>query len=227
MKKETPAAASRRRSQWIVDESKYLTAREVEKLRNAAEGLLVEGLGRHRYRLLRIWFMTELGLNTGMRVAEMASMDHASLLLEGGRSTALVLGKGGKIRSIWINSSFKALCRRYSRLKARFGYSVAEDSPLLTNQHGERISRRALQKDFKEILSIAGLSSRYYIHCLRHTYTTHLLKASRYNYRFVQRQLGHASIKTTQIYAGVVESDGRRAVEALYGERPSARDIGH
>jgi integrase/recombinase XerC len=46
-----------------------------------------------------------------------------------------------------------------------------------------------------------------------------LLEASNHNYRFVQSQLGHASIKTTGVYAGVIETAGRKAVEKLYKER--------
>ena len=38
------------------------------------------------------------------------------------------------------------------------------------------------------------------------------------NYKFVQEQLGHASITTTQVYAGVVESEGRKAVEKMRKE---------
>ena len=97
-----------------------------------------------------------------------------------------------------------------------FGYEIHQDSYLLNNIKGLKISKRALQKFFKDLLKKAGLPSHYYIHCLRHTYTTFLLKASSHNYRFVQQQLGHASIRTTQVYAGVIESEGRKAVERLY-----------
>ncbi len=62
----------------------------------------------------------------------------------------------------------------------------------------------------------AGLPSHFHIHCLRHTYTTFLLTASNFNYRFVQQQLGHSSIKTTQVYAGIIESEGKNAIENLY-----------
>ena len=100
--------------------------------------------------------------------------------------------------------------------KIRFGFDVYNDSYFLNNLQNKKISKRALQKFFKQIISKAGLPTRYYIHCLRHTYSTFLLKASNYNYRFVQNQLGHASIKTTQVYASVIESEGKIALENLY-----------
>ena len=160
--------------------------------------------------------MVELGLNAGLRVGEMASLRHGSLLTDNGRSSIVVTGKGNKKRAVWMNSAFKRLCGLYTQQKERFGFATSDESFLLNNRNGDRISRRALQKFFKKVLSEAGLPSYYYVHCLRHTYTTFLLKASNYNYRFVQRQLGHASIRTTQVYAGVLESEGKTALERLY-----------
>jgi len=44
----------------------------------------------------------------------------------------------------------------------------------------------------------------------------HLYKASSYNFRLVQKQLGHASIRTTEVYADVMEPDVEYALERLY-----------
>ena len=128
----------------------------------------------------------------------------------------VLIGKGRKKRMVWINSTFKKLCHQYLRHKQMFGYEIHPDSFLLNNIKACKISKRALQKFFKSLLKKAGLPDYYYIHCLRHTYTTFLLKASNHNYRFAQQQLGHASIKTTQVYAGIINSEGKRAVEKLY-----------
>lgn len=160
--------------------------------------------------------MIELGLNTGLRVGEMASLQYRDFFIDQTKSSILVLGKGKKKRSVWISSKFKQACRIYFSYRKRFGYDSSDDSYLLNNLKGRKISKRALQKDFKAVINKAGLPLHYYIHCLRHTYTTFLLKASNYNYRFVQKQLGHASIRTTQVYAGVLETEGRRAIERLY-----------
>jgi len=53
---------------------------------------------------------------------------------------------------------------------------------------------------------------------LRHTYGTFLLKASQ-NIKLVKEQLGHASIKTTEIYISLINEDRREALERLYGAR--------
>ena len=175
-----------------------------------------KGLQDKKFTAVRNWFMIELGLYAGLRVQEMASLKHSNLLLNEGRSSISFRGKGNKKRSVWMSSAFKRKCSIYSKFKKEFGFATEPDSYLLNNLKDEGISKRALQKFFKIILKKAGLPKHYHIHCLRHTYATFLLVASNYNYKFVQDQLGHASISTTQIYAGVVELEGRKAVEKIY-----------
>lgn len=216
MKSAPKKKTTSRKSAWTIDESKYLNEPEVAKLRQVAEGLLSTGLCQSRFSLVRTSFMLALGLQAGMRVSEMAALKHRALLLDSGRSSILVNGKGNKTRPVWISSSFKKVCLGYIAHKRRFEYSTDGDSFLLNNLRGEGISKRALQKAFKQLLELACLPMSYHIHCLRHTYSTFLLKSSNNNYRFVQQQLGHASIRTTQVYAGVIESEGRNAVEKLY-----------
>jgi site-specific recombinase XerD len=62
----------------------------------------------------------------------------------------------------------------------------------------------------------AGLSKHVGIHGLRHTFGTHLYKASGGNLRLVQKQLGHARVTTTQVYADVLAEDAVAAMERLY-----------
>lgn len=206
----------KKRIPWNIDESKCLSKSEVITLRRFCIQLKIKGFQNNKFTAIRNWFMIELGLNTGLRVQEMASLKHSSLLLDEGRSSIFLKGKGNKKRSVWINSTFKRKCITYLKYKKRFGFSTAPDSSLLNNLKDEEISKRALQKFFKIIFKKADLPKHYHIHCLRHTYATFLLKASGYNFEFVRVQLGHTSISTTQIYAGVIESEGRKAVEKIY-----------
>jgi len=41
-------------------------------------------------------------------------------------------------------------------------------------------------------------------------------KASKHNLRLVQQQLGHASIKTTEIYANLMATDVKEGIENIY-----------
>ncbi|MEZ5359660.1 MAG: tyrosine-type recombinase/integrase [Candidatus Zixiibacteriota bacterium] len=205
-----------RHSPWIVDEGKYLSVSELDKVMIAANELKRHGIHNRQFAHVRHWFMIALALNTGLRVSEMASLRHKNLLIDQERSSIIVLGKGNKKRLIWISQKFIKTCQDFIAFKTSYGYETTPDSPLLNNLNGDQISKRSLQKDFKAIIAMAGISSHYSIHCLRHTYATFLLKASNNNYRFVQNQLGHASIRTTQVYAGVLETEGRKAIEKIY-----------
>jgi site-specific recombinase XerD len=207
---------SKKKISWIIDESKCLSIKEVKRLRKVCDKARIYGLQNKKFSEIRNWFMVELGLNAGLRVEEMASLKHGNLLIDKARSSIVVTGKGNKKRAVWISSAFKKTCQKYIEYKKRFGYSTDKESYLLNNLKGNKITKRSLQKFFKTILKKAGLPDYYYIHCLRHTYTTFLLKASNHNYRFVQQQLGHASIRTTQTYASILDSEGRKAVERLY-----------
>lgn len=210
------AGPKSKNSAWIIDESKCLQMNEVEKLREAGKMLLTRGLEERRFSWIRTWFMIELGLHTGLRVGEMASLHLTGIFINGDKSSLSVIGKGGKKRQVWLNTHIKEVIHQYLQIKALAGYESKGSHFLLVNHRGSSITTRALQKWFKIALELANLPCHYHIHCLRHTYATFLLKASNHNYRFVQRQLGHASIKTTQVYAGIIESEGRDAIEKLY-----------
>ena len=201
---------------WAIDERKCLNIMEIQMLRKSCNTARLQGVRQGKFTPVRNWFMIELGLNAGLRVEEMASLKQSDLIIDNNRSSIAILGKGGRKRAVWINADFKRKCQLYLGYKRRFGYSLDDDSYLLNNLKGGKISKRALQKFFKIIMSKAGLPAHFHIHCLRHTYTTFLLTASNFNYRFVQQQLGHSSIKTTQVYAGIIESEGKMAIEKLY-----------
>ena len=213
--KGEPFHSKRTKSPWIIDESKCLSVEEAAILRAYCTKIKERGLAKRKFSLIRNWFMVELGLNAGLRVEEMASLRHGQCFLDKGKSSIVITGKGEKKRAVWISEGFRRICLVYFGYKQDFGYSSAIDEYVLNNLAGGKISKRSLQKFFKNIIEKASLPEHYHIHCLRHTYTTFLLTASNHNYRFAQKQLGHSSLRTTQVYAGVVEQQGRKALEKL------------
>jgi len=210
-------SVSSKRHVWSIDETKCLAHREVGRLRRVALLVRDHGLFKKRFALIRSWFVVELGLESGLRVDEMANLKCSDLLIGSEKSSLIVRnGKGSKRRSVWISSVFKRTCKEFLEYRRQFGFEIEPEGFVLCNRWGQRISTRALQKDFKALIKKTNLPERYHIHSLRHTYTTFLLLASNNNYRFAQIQLGHSSIKTTQEYAGVVEREARKALEKMY-----------
>jgi site-specific recombinase XerD len=71
----------------------------------------------------------------------------------------------------------------------------------LTERMG-RLSLRSVNEAFVNARTAAGLSPELELHCLRHSYITHLTEFG-YPEKFIQDQAGHAYASTTAIYTGV------------------------
>ncbi len=71
----------------------------------------------------------------------------------------------------------------------------------VTERRG-RVNWRAIDVAFDEARQAAGLSDELDLHCLRHSYVTHMIEFD-YPERFIQEQVGHAYASTTALYTGV------------------------
>lgn len=198
---------------WVLAPSKYLSQTEANKLLTAVRRRADSAVKRQKVAT-RDYFIIHLGLATGLRVMEMAALECGDLLLEDQVPSLLVKkGKGGKKRRVFFNKALKKHCEEYLYWKREEGESIASEKPLLlSTSTGGFMTRRALQKAFKRSAKLAGLPPSYSIHCLRHTYACLLLKASKWNMRLVQKQLGHSRITTTQVYADVMIDEIEQAL---------------
>jgi site-specific recombinase XerD len=73
---------------------------------------------------------------------------------------------------------------------------------LWVTERRSRVAETYLDDRFTEIRDEAGLPRELHLHCLRHSYVTHLIEFG-YDERFVQEQVGHSYASTTAIYAGI------------------------
>jgi site-specific recombinase XerD len=73
------------------------------------------------------------------------------------------------------------------------------DDFLLASERGGRLTERTAQIIFERAMKKTGIAKAATFHSLRHSFATHLLENG-VDVRYVQELLGHANIRTTQIY---------------------------
>lgn len=93
---------------------------------------------------------------------------------------------------------------------------VDEPHPALwITERGRRMSARRLNTAFVQARTMAGLAAELDLHCLRHSYVTHLVEFD-YPEKFVQDQVGHAYASTTAIYTGVSDEYRTRLLQQKF-----------
>lgn len=97
--------------------------------------------------------------------------------------------------------------------KLKLGKLYQDNNLLFPSETGTYIDSRNLLRSWKRVFEHIDVPYRKF-HALRHTYATQLLK-NETQLITVSRLLGHASVKTTEIYAHVLESTKKSEVEAL------------
>lgn len=139
--------------------------------------------------------MVELLYSSGLRASELVGLDLADLDLAEG--FVRVLGKGRKQRLVPVGGPARTALSAW--LDARAGLAGAEVRALFVNQRGERLGVRTLQRRLALWARRRGLPLHVHPHMLRHSFASHLLESSG-DLRAVQELLGHADIRTTQVY---------------------------
>ena len=71
-----------------------------------------------------------------------------------------------------------------------------------------------ISKPLDRWLKAAGITRHITFHCFRHTYATLQLAGGTDIYT-VSKMLGHTNVRTTQIYAKVVDEKKTRATEVI------------
>lgn len=200
---------------WTVSEDKVLWLSDNRKLRKGCRKMKSDGLQKGTFFLIRDWFMVELTLLTGLRVMEVQNLRVNDLMIRHSMSSVHVrCGKGGKKRDVWINNELRKECIEFLEIKGKFGFANDANDYVFCSSNGSALTTRGLQKAFKRCLRKARIETCYTFHCMRHTYATFLLDLS--NLRVVQEQLGHSSVKTTEIYTALIRKSIKKSLEKIY-----------
>jgi site-specific recombinase XerD len=106
------------------------------------------------------------------------------------RSVLTVFPWSARVASEWIND-----------YRSLFDTSTGS-SALWPSERSSRLAQEAIGARFAEFRDAIGLPPEISLHCLRHSYVTHLIEDG-WDPRFVQEQVGHQHASTTSLYTSV------------------------
>ncbi len=170
----------------------HLAVSEVESLLEAVPTATPLGV-RNRALL-------ELAYGSGLRESELVTLTLDRLNLEEG--FVRPVGKGSRERLVPMGEPSVDWMRRYV-FEARPSLAGRGSGRIvLLSRTGRPLSRMTVWSVVKTSAMAAGLLNRVHPHTLRHSFATHLL-AGGADLRVVQELLGHADIRTTEIYTSI------------------------
>jgi integrase/recombinase XerC len=141
--------------------------------------------------------MFELLYSSGLRLAELVSLDVGDGAVDLGQGEVTVTGKGAKTRTVPIGARARAAVREWIDVRARM--AAAGEKALFVGTRGRRIAPALVGARLAAWARRRGLAEHVHPHMLRHSFASHVLQSSQ-DLRAVQEMLGHASISTTQVY---------------------------
>lgn len=145
---------------------------------------------------------------TGLRISELTNLKVRDVSSDG--IQILVNGKGSKERIVFVpNRELQEEFQRYCQMRSEHG-SIA--SPLFLNAVGRRLRAATFRKRLRALSNRLGIEPHLTPHRFRHSAATLLIEEG-IDIRMVQALLGHANLKTTEIYVRVSNEALRRALE--------------
>lgn len=160
---------------------------------------IIDLIGPEELKLLLTYKLNPLSdilvnmlFTTGLRISELNSLNIENL----NQCQFSVLGKGGKVRVVFVSESVCAMLNEFIATQGR------TTGPLFVNKSGKRISVVYLQSVLRTRCDKLSISKKVTPHTLRHLFATDLL-ANGAPLRSIQELLGHSSITMTQRYTHI------------------------
>jgi site-specific recombinase XerD len=148
----------------------------------------------HMITNLKHRVMIALAYGAGLRVSEVTSLRVQDCDFDSG-IIHLKSAKGNKDRLTLLPPKLSEDLRRLTHGKTGPAF-------VFESERGGKLTTATIQKVFLRTLQKVGINKPATFHSLRHSFATHLLENG-VDIRHVQELLGHANIRTTQMYTHV------------------------
>lgn len=177
---------------------KIIPREEIEQLLN----YIYEQEDKNSEKSYKYWLrdiaVIETLFATGARVYEISNIREDSIDLNSG--LIKIMGKGGKERYIQIAvPEILNILKKYYLQNIE---SIKKSGYFFVNNRGRRYSEQSIRLMIKKYTKLAGIERNITPHMFRHPFATYLIEEE-VDISYVQKLLGHSSIKTTQIYIHV------------------------
>lgn len=177
---------------------KIIPREEIEQLLN----YIYEQEDKNSEKSYKYWLrdiaIIETLFATGARVYEISNIREDSIDLNSG--LIKIMGKGGKERYIQIAvPEILNILKKYYLQNIE---SIKKSGYFFVNNRGRRYSEQSIRLMIKKYTKLAGIERNITPHMFRHSFATYLIEEE-VDISYVQKLLGHSSIKTTQIYIHV------------------------
>jgi len=157
--------------------------------------------------------------DTGARVQELCDLRMEDVRLSSPTVIRLT-GKGRKSRLVPIMAPTEKLLRQYLEEHDR-NDAAHGGYPLFCNRAGNKLTRAGVAYILEKYMAQTKASGEHAQpdsispHCLRHSKAMHLLQSG-VNLVYIRDLLGHADVRTTEVYARADERFKRKALEEAY-----------
>ena len=189
---------------------------QIKLLRRSVKDAASLAKQKNQVTAIREWMLIDLLTSSGLREAEAADLRCGDIKTGYGESAIFVRnGKGKKSRTVQIPDSLKLHFKSFLKWKADRGEPVGEDDFIFIGQRGPWTPAAVQQAVKKWLRKINLYKTGKSAHALRHSYAVALYRKER-DIRAVQKQLGHANIQTTQIYADTLPEDIQDQLKGLW-----------
>lgn len=164
--------------------------------------LIFDAVSNSKHKLILL-----LTYGAGLRVSEVVSLRWADIDF-GEHKIHIKEAKGKKDRMVMLPYNVVCYLEDFMGLEGTHGYVFKGQIA------GEPYSAKSVQTVMRKAIKRTGIQKKATVHTLRHSFATHLLENGT-DIRFIQKFLGHSSIKTTTIYAHVSRASSARIQSPL------------
>lgn len=183
---------------------------EIEKLLNCMYAIIDHS--EKKSTIYRDLTIVEIFFATGARVYEISNLKRQDIDLDNG--IIRIFGKGSKERCVQIgNHDILELMKAYYQMNQEV---IEQCGFFFVNQQGKRFSEQSIRRMLRKYSCQAGVSVHITPHMFRHSVATYLLEEG-VDIMYIQKLLGHSSIKTTQIYLHIAS---KKQMEILRERHP-------